>query len=133
MRLITMAYNFITLFSPLSSNDLWSLGYGNDDGKKREGKRVSGGSNANDGHQRSLCLQMSHCRARIGRSMRDEPSVDFRLKIVPRRRAPSDLLRHHVDGHVISDVMPGVTTNRRWPSERALAQPQLAGHSGSLV
>jgi len=41
--------------------------------------------------------------------MRDEPSVDFRLKTV--LRAPTDLLRHHVDGHVISDVMPGVTAN----------------------
>jgi len=39
-------------------------------------------------------------------------------------RAPSDLLRHHVDGHVISDVMSGVTTNARWASERTPASAE---------
>jgi len=52
--------------------------FGNGDGKKNEKENVlaARGNNANDSHQRSLCLQMSHCRARtVGRRMRDEPSV----------------------------------------------------------
>jgi len=39
-------------------------------------------------------------------------------------RASTDLLRHHVDGHVISDVMSGVTTNGRSASERTPASAE---------
>jgi len=56
---------------------------------------------------------MSHCEE----SRSTPPTgqhVERAATFVKNRAAPpTDLLRHHVDGHVISDVMPDVTTGRR--------------------